>query len=55
MFGGSVAVKKAKVVVLEKGYLKVKEPNFCVTLCRTVCAAYYINIKLISGDVGEAL
>jgi hypothetical protein len=36
-------VKKVKVIVLEKATLKVREPNFCVPLCRTVCGGYYID------------
>jgi len=36
------AMKKVKVVVLEKAILKVREPNFCVPLCKSICAGYII-------------
>lgn len=31
-------MKNPRVIVLERGVTNIKEPNFCGTFCRTVCA-----------------
>jgi hypothetical protein len=35
-------MKKAKIIVLEKATLKMREPNFCGALCKIVCGGFYI-------------
>jgi hypothetical protein len=38
-----MTVEKAKkIIILEKGSLKVKEPNFCGPYCSLVCGAFIL-------------